>query len=181
MVARSAGCPGDRNARRACIVLVFLASPCSQRQDGTGGSLLALGAAAGFDAALAHPIHERRYRSRTLAFFLLLRPCCLPYTRLLGFLFRLRLSPRLSAPKLKIERTGAWIELPGANMDLPLPLAEQGRLPFLGSFLEQGTAARLPAWAPRCPRRHVGRCGPGFYRSPCCQATSGCREVHPPR
>lgn len=140
-----------------------------------------LGGALGcFYTALLHTLHRQRYgwRSRLLLAILAAASVLAQFERREAFR-----APRVSAPRrsavdpARHPRVGL-VGVETATLDAVLPLAEQGRLPFFRSMLEQGSAARLKTLTPtrrgalwtvvatgKYPYRH-GVVGAQVYRAP---------------
>lgn len=113
----------------------------------TAGALLV------FYTALLHSLHGRRYglRSQLFLWLVALGTVYAMFDRRTNF----RLPPP-SAPgpvTAAAERAPrlALVALPSATLDVILPLAEQGKLPFFASVLQSGAHARLTTLAPTRP------------------------------
>jgi hypothetical protein len=114
---------------------------------------LTLAAVLLFYTALLHTLHHRRYgpRSRLLVAVAAIGSVYAMLDRRTSYR-----EPRLEAPPISL---GAEIEaprlvvvaLPAATLDAMLPLARQGKLPFVARLLETGASARLGIFPP--PRR----------------------------
>ncbi len=114
---------------------------------------LSAGALLMFYTALLHASHRRRYGIRSQIFLVLVA---------LGTVYamserRTSFRPTPSNPPRLVStaREGAprlvVVALPTATLDVVLPLAEQGKLPFFATFLEAGARARLASYAPTRP------------------------------
>ncbi|MCM2270798.1 MAG: alkaline phosphatase family protein [Thermoanaerobaculia bacterium] len=117
------------------------------------GLWLALAAVLIFYTALLHDLDRRRYGSRSRWFVALVA---------LGsvwVMFERRTSyraPQTTAAAIAIASDAPLprllvVSLPTATLDAVLPLARQGKLPFLATMLDRGAAARLATPTP--PRR----------------------------
>lgn len=117
------------------------------------GLWLALAAVLIFYTALLHDLDRRRYGSRSRWFVALVA---------LGsvwVMFERRTSyraPQTTASAIAIASDAPLprllvVSLPSATLDAVLPLARQGKLPFLATMIDRGAAARLATPTP--PRR----------------------------
>lgn len=111
---------------------------------------LSLAALAGFYTALLHSLHRRRYGRRSLTLFVALAIASVVAVLERREAFRPPIfnPPLLSnlSPERRLQVL--VVALPSASMDLLLPLAEQGDVPFLASVLHTGSGGRLAALAP---------------------------------
>jgi len=106
-----------------------------------------------FYTALLHTIHHRRYgpRSRLLVAFATVGSVYAMLDRRTTYRTPTLETPPISlgaeseAPQLTV------VALPTATLDALLPLARQGKLPFVARMLESGASARLGIFSP--PRR----------------------------
>ncbi len=114
------------------------------------GALLGLAALVAFYTALLHSVAHRRYgpRSRVAYLALALLSIYVMVERREAFHPRPPASPRPSAVEDVNRPTLLVVGLEGATLDAILPLASQGRLPFLASVVEQGAYGRLASLAP---------------------------------
>lgn len=112
--------------------------------------LLTLAALIAFYTALLHSMADRRYgrRSRWGYVLLALMSVYVMVERREAFEPGPPASPRPSAVE-EVQRPHLLVVgLEGATLDAVLPLASQGRLPFLASMLEGGAYGRLRSLAP---------------------------------
>lgn len=105
---------------------------------------------AGFYTALLHTLHGRRYGSRSRWLFVLLVGASVLIVLERRESFR---PPVFDPPKIAELRVDqrpqvVLVALPGASLDLILPLAERGSLPFLASLLHGGSTGRLAGIPP---------------------------------
>lgn len=111
---------------------------------------LTLGAVLAFYTALLHTVHHRRYGAKSLS---------LLFALIVGSLYvvvarRSAYQPPVARPAIFTEPAAREaphllvVGLEGATLDLLLPLARQGRLPFVASMLDDGSYARLASFAP---------------------------------
>ncbi|MFN7942307.1 MAG: alkaline phosphatase family protein [Thermoanaerobaculia bacterium] len=111
---------------------------------------LSLGALLVFYTALLHSVHRRRYGRRSQALFLAVA---------IGTMFALfdrranYRPPPPGPPRLPgIENVASpqllVVGIDTATLDVILPLADQGKLPFFSRLLNEGAAARLVSLAP---------------------------------
>lgn len=141
---------------------------------------LALGAVAAFYTALLHSLHDRPYgmRSRSLLWFLAVASLVVVVERREAYEPPRSPAPLPSAAELDRPLHLLVVGLDSATMDVLLPLAEQGRLPFFDAVLRNGAAGRLgsltptipaPLWTSlatgKYPYKH-GIVAPATYRSP---------------
>jgi hypothetical protein len=114
------------------------------------GLWLALAAVLIFYTALLHTLVRRRYGARSRWFVALVA------LGSIWAMFERRTSYRaaaLSAPAIAIASDAPLprllvVALPAATLDAVLPLARQGKLPFLASMLDRGASARLATPTP---------------------------------
>lgn len=114
---------------------------------------LSAGALLAFYTALLHTLHRRRYGPRSQLFLALvaLGTVYAMFDRRTSF----RAPP--ASPSAPVVTAGeraphlALVALPSATLDVILPLAEQGKLPFFAALLESGARARLSSLAPTRP------------------------------
>jgi hypothetical protein len=114
---------------------------------------LTLGALICFYTALLHSLHRRRYgvRSRTGIAVLAVLSVYAMVERREAFRPRPGPAPRPAAVEAG-PRTRLWVVgLDAATLDAILPLAGQGRLPFLASVLQGGAYGRLESISPPRP------------------------------
>jgi predicted AlkP superfamily phosphohydrolase/phosphomutase len=105
----------------------------------------------GFYTVLLHSMSGRPYgvRSRTLMALLVLTSVYIMVERREAFEPLAVATPRPSRVEPAPRPTLWTVGLGGATLDAILPLAQQGRLPFFASLLEQGAYARLTSYPPR--------------------------------
>jgi predicted AlkP superfamily phosphohydrolase/phosphomutase len=133
-----------------------------------------------FYTALSHAAPARSYGRRSIILFVLLS---LTTVYLLGerrkaFQPPLAATPLPAAVEIEPRLNLVVIGLSGATLDVVLPLAEQGQLPFFMKLIEEGAYGRLSSISPtapealwtslatgRYPYRH-GVLGPWVYSSP---------------
>jgi hypothetical protein len=111
---------------------------------------LSLAALICFYTALLHTLHRRPYgpRSRLAYLLLTLLSVAAMVERREAFRPRLAPSPRPAAVEAG-RRPALWvIGIDSATLDAILPLAGQGRLPFLASVLQGGAYGRLESFSP---------------------------------
>jgi Type I phosphodiesterase / nucleotide pyrophosphatase len=111
---------------------------------------LSLGALISFYTALLHALHRRRYGTRSrLAYVLIaLLSVYAMVERREAFRQRPAASPRPAAVEAG-RRPRLWVlGLDAATLDALLPLAGQGRLPFLATVLQGGAYGRLESLSP---------------------------------
>lgn len=112
--------------------------------------VLATTALIAFYTALLHTLHRRRYGLRSRLGFVLIALASLYVVVERLQSYEAQPDPsRLAAvsgerPALHL----AVVALEGATLDAILPLAEQGRVPFLATMLRQGSAGRLETFDP---------------------------------
>ncbi len=114
---------------------------------------LTLGALLFFYTALLHTLHRRRYglRSRVLLLLVALGTVYALFDRRTSFRPIAPALPRFiglaseGSPRLVV------VVLPTATLDVILPLAQQGRLPFFADSLARGARGRLAVFAPARP------------------------------
>ncbi|HVT15851.1 MAG TPA: alkaline phosphatase family protein [Thermoanaerobaculia bacterium] len=114
---------------------------------------LSLAALIGFYTALLHTLHRRPYsrRSRLLFASLGVLSIIAMVERREAFHPRSAPRPRPSAVEVR-RRPALWVVgLDTATLDAILPLAGQGRLPFLAKVLQQGAHGRIEALSPNRP------------------------------
>lgn len=111
---------------------------------------LGLGALIAFYTALLHTLHRRRYgiRSRTAYVLLAVLSIFAMIERREAFQPRPNAPPRPAAVEAG-QRPRVWVVgLDTATLDAILPLADQGRLPFLSTVLRGGSYGRLESLSP---------------------------------
>src|SRR6185295_5815580 len=111
---------------------------------------LSLGALIAFYTALLHALHRRPYgiRSRLALGSIALLSVYAMVERREAFRPRPRPTPRPAAVEAG-QRPKLWvIGLDSATLDAILPLAGQGRLPFLATVLQGGAYGRLQSFSP---------------------------------
>lgn len=114
---------------------------------------LTLGTLLFFYTALLHTLHGRRYglRSQLLLLLVALGTVYALFDRRTSFRPSVAKPPRFvglaseGAPRLAV------VVLPTATLDVLLPLAEQGRLPFFADAFTRGARGRLSILAPARP------------------------------
>jgi len=117
------------------------------------GLWLALAAVLLFYTALLHTFDRRRYGPRSRWFVALVAVGSIwamferrtSYRAVVAPTPTLAIAADAALPKLRV------VELPTATLDAVLPLARQGKLPFLAAMLDGGASARLSTPTP--PRR----------------------------
>jgi Type I phosphodiesterase / nucleotide pyrophosphatase len=116
---------------------------------------LSLGALIAFYTALLHTLHRRRYgaRSRSLLALVTLLSVYAMVERREAFQPRPRPAPRPAAVEAGQRPRLLVIGIDTATLDALLPLAAQGRLPFLATVLRGGAYGRLESISP--PRREA--------------------------
>jgi hypothetical protein len=116
---------------------------------------LSLGALIAFYTALLHTLHRRRYgvRSRSLLTLVTVLSIYAMVERRDAFQPRPRPAPRPTAVEAGQRPRLLVIGIDTATLDALLPLAGQGRLPFLASVLGGGAYGRLESISP--PRREA--------------------------
>lgn len=104
----------------------------------------------GFYTALLHTLHRRRYGPRSRALFLMMvaASMLIVLERRTSFQPPVFDPPRLADLRAERGQQVVVVALPGASLDLVLPLAEQGFLPFLASVLHGGSMGRLAGIPP---------------------------------
>jgi hypothetical protein len=114
---------------------------------------LSLGALIAFYTALLHTLNRRRYgwRSRYGLVLITALSVYAMVERRESFRPRPRPAPRPAAVEAGQRPRLLVVGLDTATLDAVLPLAGQGRLPFLGAMLQGGAYGRLESIAP--PRR----------------------------
>ncbi|HYO13967.1 MAG TPA: alkaline phosphatase family protein [Thermoanaerobaculia bacterium] len=116
---------------------------------------LSLGALIAFYTALLHTLHRRRYgvRSRSLLTLVTFLSVYAMVERREAFQPRLRPAPRPTAVEAGQRPRLLLVGIDTATLDALLPLASQGRLPFLAAVLRGGAYGRLESISP--PRREA--------------------------
>lgn len=111
---------------------------------------LGLAAILGFYTSLLHTLHRRRYgpRSRTLFVVIAIASIFAVLERREAVHPVVFNPPRLADVHPDRDLQTLVLILPGASLDLILPLAEQGNLPFLASVLHGGSLGRLSTIPP---------------------------------
>jgi len=111
---------------------------------------LGLAAILGFYTSLLHSLHRRRYgvRSRSLFVVIAVASIFAVLERRQAVHPSLFNPPRLADVHPDHGLQTLVLILPGASLDLILPLAEQGNLPFLASVLHGGSLGRLSTIPP---------------------------------
>jgi len=111
---------------------------------------LSLGALIAFYTALLHSLHRRPYglRSRLAYALIVVLSITAMVERREAFRPRPGTTPRPAAVEAG-QRPKLWvIGIDSATLDAILPLAGQGRLPFLGTILQGGAYGRLESLSP---------------------------------
>ena len=141
---------------------------------------LSVAAVVCFYTALVHQMRQRPYgrRSYLLFFLMALLAVYVVFERREAFRPYVRPEPRATLFEESTRPTLLVVGVEAATLDAILPLAEQGRLPFFSSMLQEGTQGRLQSlsqlrrsalWATvlvgKHPYRH-GVVGDLLYRSP---------------
>lgn len=119
------------------------------------GMWLGLGALISFYTALLHTLHRRPYgiRSRTGYGVIAVLSIFAMVERREAFQPRPVAPPRPAAVEIG-ERARVWVVgVDTATLDAILPLADQGRLPFLSTVIRDGAYGRLESLSP--PRREA--------------------------
>jgi hypothetical protein len=114
------------------------------------GLWLALAAVLIFYTALLHTLDRRRYGARSRWFVALVAVGSIwamferrtSYRAVVAPTPALAIASDAALPKLRV------VELPTATLDAVLPLARQGKLPFLAAMLDGGASARLATPTP---------------------------------
>jgi predicted AlkP superfamily phosphohydrolase/phosphomutase len=134
----------------------------------------------GFYTALSHAAPARSYGKRSIALFcfLSLTTVYLLGERRKAFQPPLATTPLPAAVEIEPRINLVVVGLTGATLDVVLPLAEQGQLPFFLKLIEEGAYGRLSSFPPtaqealwtslatgRFPYRH-GVLGPWVYSAP---------------
>lgn len=114
---------------------------------------LSAGALLIFYTALLHTSHRRRYGIRSQLFLVLVAfgTVYAMFERRTSFRPAPSNPPRLVSTARESPPRLVVVALPTATLDVVLPLAEQGKLPFFATFLEAGARARLATYAPTRP------------------------------
>lgn len=141
---------------------------------------LSLASILAFYTALLHTLHHRRYgrRSRLLLGAVVVLSLYVVVDRRASYApvatqpAPFARPPSVAAPNLLV------VGIEGATLDVLLPLARQGRLPFFAALFEEGSYARLESFAPvralglraslasgKLPFRH-GLAGPTLIEAP---------------
>lgn len=115
---------------------------------------LALGALIAFYTALLHTLHRRPYGRRSRIGLAVLAAAALYVVAERREAFRPSppASPRPSAVAADERPRLLWVGVDGATLDAVLPLAEQGRLPFLANLLRNGAYGSLASLTPNRER-----------------------------
>jgi len=161
-------------------VYAFLLPDAINAQLIKAGLWLALAAVLTFYTALLHTLHHRRYglRSRALIALAAVGSVYATLDRRTSYrpspseVQEMRVEAEPEPPRL------ALVALPSATLDAVLPLARQGKLPFLAQMLDGGAGARLSTLSPprpaalwaswatgKLPFRH-GIVGPARFTAP---------------
>ena len=114
---------------------------------------LSLGTILIFYTALLHTVHHRRYGAKSLALLAVV------IVASLFVVVARRASYRPVAPRpspitrlaVSAAPTLLVVGIEGATLDLLLPLARQGRLPFFAALFDEGSYARLESFPPVRP------------------------------
>ncbi|RPH57609.1 hypothetical protein EHM82_00895, partial [bacterium] len=116
---------------------------------------LSLGALIAFYTALLHTLHRRRYgvRSRSLLTLVTLLSVYAMVERREAFQPRPRPAPRPTAVEANQRPRLLVVGIDTATLDVLLPLAGHGRLPFLAAAVRGGAYGRLESISP--PRREA--------------------------
>ena len=111
---------------------------------------LSLAAVITFYTALLHSLQQRPYGRRSKAGFLLLAVLAsyVVFERRDAFKPQPQPAPRSSTIPAAEHPTLLVVGIEGLTLDVVLPLAEQGELPFLSQIRRQGSAGRLAGIAP---------------------------------
>lgn len=116
---------------------------------------LALGAIIAFYTALLHTLHRRRYGLRSRSAYVLIT--ALSIVAMIERREAFQPRPALPARPAAVEtgqRPRLWVVgIETATLDAILPLADQGRLPFLSTVIRGGAYGRLESITP--PRREA--------------------------
>ncbi len=106
-----------------------------------------------FYTALLHGLARRPYGRRSRWWFVIAAVLSVSVVVERREAFRPRPEPARRPPAVEgAERPRMWVVgLEAATLDAVLPLAAQGRLPFLGQALEEGAYGRLEAFTPHRP------------------------------
>jgi len=131
----------------------FLLPPGINRRLIKAAIWLSVAALVAFYTALLHALARRRYgpRSRCAYAVLAAASVLVMVERREAFDPGVPPSPRPSAVEDSQRPTLLVVGLEGATMDAVLPLASQGRLPFLSRMIEGGAHGRLGAFPPFRP------------------------------
>lgn len=114
------------------------------------GMVLGVTALVAFYTALLHSLHRRRYGRRSRIGFILLVFASLfvMVERLQSYELRPEASRTAATAGEKPRLRMVTVALEGATLDAILPLAEQGRVPFLATMLREGAGGRLETLSP---------------------------------
>ncbi|MDY7091491.1 MAG: alkaline phosphatase family protein [Acidobacteriota bacterium] len=114
------------------------------------GLVLAVTALVAFYTALLHSLHRRRYGRRSRIGFMLLvfASFFVMVERLQSYELRPEASRTAAAAGERPRLRMVTVALEGATLDAILPLAEQGRVPFLATMLREGAGGRLETLSP---------------------------------
>ncbi len=118
-----------------------------------GALWLSLGAVLAFYTALLHTVHHRAYgaRSRWLLTLVVVGSLFALVDRRVSYHPPPPPTPAAARPVPGPAPRLLFVGLDGASLDVLLPLARQGRLPFFAGLLEQGSYARLATLSPVRP------------------------------
>lgn len=111
---------------------------------------LSLGALIAFYTALLHTLHRRRYGIRSRSAYLLIAALSVyaMVERREAFRPQQARPPRIATME-QGQRPRLWVVcVDSATLDAILPLAGQGRLPFLANVLQGGAYGRLATFSP---------------------------------
>ncbi|MEO7794887.1 MAG: hypothetical protein ABIV06_08960 [Thermoanaerobaculia bacterium] len=152
---------------------------------------LSFGTVLAFYTSLLHTLHHRRYglRSLVLLVAVVVGSLYVVVARRLAYEPAVALESAFAQPASGPAPHLLVVGLEGATLDLLLPLARQGRLPFFASCFDEGSYARLESFPPvrplglwasvasgKLPFRHA-LAGPTLIEAPWLGASTGRGEL----